>query len=310
MAWYIVLGIATAAIIVAVILISYCCYVRVFFVAKKSSGEDIYFPKGEAYKLYEEQIRRWIEIVRETPCRVLKTTSFDGLVLQAKYYEYEKNAPIEILFHGYKSNAERDLSGALERCFALGHSAVLVDQRASGSSQGKAVTFGIKERLDCLSWIDFCLKEFKDETFILGGVSMGASTVMSVADQKLPSRVKYIIADCGFTSPKEIIKKVIADKKLPVFAVYPFIAIGAKLFVGIGLDSFTAKRSLKNATVPVIFFHGEADDFVPCDMSKTLYDVCSSKKRLVLVKGAGHGLAYPVDKNKYLSALKEFESSL
>lgn len=310
MAWYFVLCIVAAAIIVAVILISYCCYARVFLVTKKFGSEEIYFPKGEAYKPYEEQIRRWIAIARETPCRVLKTTSYDGLVLQAKYYEYEKNAPIEILFHGYKSNAERDLSGALERCFALGHSAVLVDQRASGSSQGKTVTFGVKERLDCLSWIDFCLNEFKDETFILGGVSMGAATVMSVADKELPSRVKYIIADCGFTSPKEIIKKVISDKKLPVCAVYPFIAMGAKLFAGIDLDLFSASRSLKNATVPVIFFHGEADDFVPCDMSKTLYDICSSKKRLVLIKDAGHGLAYPVDKAKYLSALKEFESSL
>jgi fermentation-respiration switch protein FrsA (DUF1100 family) len=65
-------------------------------------------------------------------------------------------------------------------------------------------------------------------------------------------------------------------------------------------------EAVKNAKVPVIFFHGEADDFVPCEMSKINYEACSSKKMLVTVAGAGHGLSFPVAPEKYLNALRDF----
>jgi fermentation-respiration switch protein FrsA (DUF1100 family) len=57
-----------------------------------------------------------------------------------------------------------------------------------------------------------------------------------------------------------------------------------------------------------MFFHGDEDAFVPCEMSERLYEACPTKKRLVKVKGAGHGLAYPLDKEGYVNAIKEFEA--
>ena len=66
------------------------------------------------------------------------------------------------------------------------------------------------------------------------------------------------------------------------------------------------EEALKKAKVPVIFFHGEQDDFVPSYMSQKCYDVCASRKKLVFIPGAGHGLSFPVDQEGYLSALREF----
>ena len=54
------------------------------------------------------------------------------------------------------------------------------------------------------------------------------------------------------------------------------------------------------------FFHGENDDFVPCDMSRAMYDACVSRKKLVTVPGAGHGLSYPVAPEEYLESLRAF----
>ena len=56
----------------------------------------------------------------------------------------------------------------------------------------------------------------------------------------------------------------------------------------------------------MIFFHGEADTFVPCSMSQKLWDACHYKKMLVTVPGAGHGLSYPTAPERYCHALKEF----
>jgi fermentation-respiration switch protein FrsA (DUF1100 family) len=41
-------------------------------------------------------------------------------------------------------------------------------------------------------------------------------------------------------------------------------------------------------------------------MSRENYEACASRKELVFIAGAGHGLAYPVDKQKYLQTLGDF----
>ena len=56
----------------------------------------------------------------------------------------------------------------------------------------------------------------------------------------------------------------------------------------------------------MIFFHGEDDAFVPCQMSRDMYEICPSKKRLVTVPGAGHGLSYCVDAKAYEKAVNDF----
>ena len=65
-------------------------------------------------------------------------------------------------------------------------------------------------------------------------------------------------------------------------------------------------EAVKHATVPVIFFHGDGDDYVPCEMSRINYEACTSKKKLVIIPRAGHGLSYPVAPDIYLNALREF----
>ena len=203
------------------------------------------------------------------------------------------------------------VSGGVERAFDVGHNALLIDHRASGLSDGHVITFGIKERDDCLRWIDFVIKQFgKDVEIILTGISMGAATVLMVSNENLPNNVKYILADCGYTSPKEIIYKVILDMKLPPKLVFPIIKLSARIFGGFNIDMYSAIESVKSTKLPIIFYHGTNDNFVPHYMSETLYNACISHKKLVLVDNAGHGLSYPVEKEKYISALVEFENEI
>lgn len=304
--WWI-LGIAVF-LTAAVLVIAYICYRMAFYAKPRTPlGDKIEIPEGEIYEPFREPMERWAREVRAMPCESFSITSFDGLTLTGKYYEYAPGAPIELMFHGYRGSAERDLPGGVQRCFKLGRSVLMADQRCSGGSQGHTITFGIYEHLDCLKWVDFMVKHFgPDVKIILTGISMGASTVLMAAGKPLPGNVVGVLADCGFSSPKEIIRKVIAQMGLPVRLAYPFVKLAARLYGHFDLEEYTPIEAVKNARVPVIFFHGEDDDFVPCHMSREMYDACTAEKRLVTVPGAGHGLSYPIAPELYLTALREF----
>lgn len=296
-------------LIIAIILIAYICYLMAFHVKKKDkySKEEFPIPDGQIYEPWRDTMKQWMIQTRALPHTCYSIKSFDGLTLHAKYYECKPGAPIELMFHGYRGNAERDLCGGVQRCFALGHNAFIVDQRGCGNSDGTVISFGVNEYRDCLSWVDFAVDHFgPDAKFILTGISMGASTVLNAAGQPLPANVVGVLADCGYTSPAEIIKKVIGDMKLPAKLAYPFVQLGALLFGHFNVDKIAPVEAIKNCNLPVIFFHGENDDYVPCEMSRKNYTACPSRKRLVTIPGAGHGLSYLVDPELYLQEMRTF----
>lgn len=303
------LGIVAAIVVLLVLLTSYICFRIVFYVPKKSKlvTEEYSFPEGKIYEPYREVMKKWMQETRALSHEEVSITSFDGLKLYGKYYEYAPGTPMEIMFHGYRGSAERDLCGGVQRCFALGRSALIVDQRTSNKSEGNVISFGVNESKDCLAWVDFAIRHFGENTkIILTGISMGASTVLMAGGRTLPKNVIGILADCGYSSAKEIIQKCAKQLRVSPTLIYPFIKLGARLYGNFDLEEYSPIEAMKTCCVPVIFFHGETDDFVPCDMSKSNYEACVAPKKLVTIPGAGHGLGYVVDSKKYMDTLKEF----
>ena len=295
----------------AVLVISYLCFRMAFYAPRKETvnTEEYSIPEGEIYEPFRDQMVDWIKQTRSLPRRQFQITSFDGLTLHGNYYEYAPGAPIELMFHGYRGSAERDLSGGVQRCFKLGRNILLVDQRTSGRSEGQVISFGINESRDCHSWIDFLISHFgPDVKIILTGISMGAATVMIAAGRPLPENVIGVLADCGYTSAKDIIKKTIADMKLPPALGYPFVKLGARLFGHFDLEETSPIEAMEHCQRPIIFIHGESDDFVPCEMSLRNYEACTAPKTILTVPGAGHGLAYLVGRDEYFETLLAFSN--
>ena len=312
--WYDYLFIALyilAGLAVLFLLACFLCFLKIFYSPKRKTLKDgeYDYPPGDVYVPFYPQMKSWMEKLRSMPHEEVSVTSFDGLTLRGAYYEYAPDAPVELLFHGYQGTAERDLSGAIDRCFALQRSMLIINQRASGNSDGRVITFGIKERKDCMTWVDFAVKKFgADRTLMIGGVSMGGSTVLMASMEQFPKNVVSVMADCPFSSAKDIIKKVVKDMGLPADMVYPFIKIGAKIFGGFDLDETSPMQAVQHSTLPVIFLHGDADDFVPYQMSVDMYAACNApKKKLVTLHGAGHGLAYPNNPDEYVEGLRQFQ---
>lgn len=287
-----------------------CYYLTFYSKTRKPRAEDDYdLPPDDIYVPHHPKMIEWTKMARDLPHRKVEITTFDGLTLRGRYYEHSPDAPIEIMMHGYHGSLERDLSGGIFRALDVGHSVLVYDHRGSGLSDGNTLTFGINESKDCRRWIDFVLSEInKDAKIILSGVSMGGATAMIVSGfDDLPENMVGIIADCGYTSPKVIIKKVIKEMKLPPDLLYPFVKLGGLIFGHFNIDEFAPIDQVAKSKLPTIFVHGDTDTLVPLDMSRENYEACAAKiKKLLVVEGAGHGLAYICAGKGYLDELHAF----
>ncbi len=293
--------------------VTYYCYKRVFFSGKRVplKPNEYEIPEGEAYERLRNQLIEWVDFSRNYPYTKMSVTSFDGLTLSGRLYEYDENSPIEIMFNGYRGNSERDMSGGVARCFSIGRSALIVNQRACGDSDGSVISFGINEKKDCLKWVELIDKQFEGKRdIILTGISMGAATVIMASAECLPKSVKFVIADCPFSSAKEIIYIVMQRMGIPPKPVYPFVRLGAKIFGKFNLEEDTPIDAVKRTNLPIFFVHGKADGFIPYEMSQRLSSACKTKNALVLTENADHGVCYPVDKEGYITALKGFEKEI
>lgn len=300
------------------LLISLLCAAAIFFIilfliyskAFYSPGgkhENIYdIPDNSQYRPHREHMCALIRDLESRPYEEVWIRSHDGLKLFARYYHYRDGAPLDIAFHGYRGTAIRDLCGGIRLSYAVNHNILLVDQRSHGRSEGCTITFGIKERMDCLSWVNYARKRFgEDISILLYGVSMGATTVLMASELDIGGNVRGIVADCPYSSPRKIIMKVSRDMNLPARAVYPLVKLAARIFGRFWLEEITAEEAVRNSSIPAIIIHGEADRFVPSQMSKSISDARPDIERYTF-PDAGHGLSNIVDTPRYNELILDF----
>ena len=289
-------------------LIAWFSYRKAFYSPKMRKEDPYALPKGEQYEKERQRMLSLIRQMDDIPYETVSVSARDGTVLFGRYYHVRDGAPLQIQFHGYKGTALRDFCGGNKLARESGQNTLVVDQRAHGKSGGTTITFGIRERLDCLCWAEYANQRFSSDTPVfLSGVSMGAATVLMASELELPTNVVGIIADCPYSSPEAIIRKVCReDMHLPPVLVMPFVRLGARLFGYFDLREASAVQAVRNTNIPLLLIHGEDDRFVPCDMSREIFDACTGEKTRIPFPGAGHGLSYIVDTETYSEAVSRF----
>ena len=284
---------------------AYYAYRQAFYARSGKKNIKGYFEKNISFQKAKDEVEQMIAEIDASPYESVFVKSYDGTRLFAKYYHKEDGAPVQILIHGYKGKANRDMCGAYRLARQLGHSVLLIDQRGCGSSQGDTVSFGVLERHDLLAWINYLTQRFGNVPIFLLGISMGGATALMTTDMNLPENVKGVIADCPYTSPEDIVKKVCSDRGMPK-QIFPLVTLGARLYGKFDITSQSAIGSVAKSKVPILIIHGRKDGFVPCEMAQRIYDAAKCEKTLVLFDEADHCASYVSDPQKYKTAVCDF----
>lgn len=248
------------------------------------------------------------ERLSEKTNEIVEITSHDGTSLIGHWIPCEHAKRVIIAMHGWRSTWYKDFGMIADFWEKNDCSVLYAEQRGQNNSGGDYIGFGPIERYDCLDWINWVTGRCGSEIPIyLGGVSMGATTVLMAASLALPDNVHGIVGDCGFTSPHAIWKHVANNNLHIAFGIRGAVA-DALYEKKIQTDTvdYSTMDALQNSSVPVMLIHGTDDHFVPVEMTYENYKACSSPKKLFVVPGADHGMSYYVDKEGYEAVIQDF----
>ena len=135
--------------------------------------------KSKYIRDYVEQIQagsQWF--LDQSPERV-QIRSDDGLRLSGYFLPYENAKGTLLLVHGYRSDPLTDFGISYPFYGSLGWNILSVCQRAHSESEGKYITYGIKERFDVRDWTLYLADRFgPDHPVVLIGISMGSAAVL------------------------------------------------------------------------------------------------------------------------------------
>ena len=232
------------------------------------------------------------------------------LNLKGYYLPAEKESNIYVLFaHGYRSDHSGDPYNFIRFYHSeMGYNFMSVDHVTAGDSEGDYLGFDYFECEDMLLWVDYLVNRFgKDIKIILHGVSMGGATVCKMAS-RVPEQVKLIVSDCAYTCATEellnVVNSVGINRSAP-FLLNVFNQVNKRM-AGFDLKETDVRPSVKEAKVPMLFVHGDADDFVPMRMVYELYDLCPREKDLLIIPGAAHAESILIGSENYKAKLREF----
>ena len=252
----------------------------------------------------DNENEKWLETVGYKKENI-KTE--DGLKLNGYVVKKEDSNKWVILVHGYTGRAIQ-MSYQAERFYNMGFNVLFPDLRGHGESEGNYIGMGWDDRRDVISWIKYINNNYSNQEIVLYGVSMGAATVMMASgEEDLPSNVKAIIEDCGYTSIKdEFSYQLKAVFNLPSFPIINLASMVTKIKAGYFLGEGSALEQVKKSKTPIMFIHGDADTFVPYYMQDQLYNVATCDKQKLVIKGAAHAKASDIGGDMYWNSIKEF----
>ena len=264
-------------------------------------SKDIIYAEYNDENLNDAQ--KWLEEKSNYSDKYIE--SYDKLQLHS-YVVTQNSNKWAIVVHGYGGSGKL-MSDKSKYFYDMGYNVLIPDLRGHGKSEGDYIGMGWKDRLDIISWINFIIKENPNAEIVLHGTSMGAATVLMTSGENLPSNVKAIVADCAYTSAwDEFSYQLETYLKVPSYYILNVTNMVTKLKAGYSLKEASALESVKKATVPILFIHGDKDKFVPYSMMDKLYDATSSPKEKLTIEGGEHANSDLVSPFLYWLTVEDF----
>lgn len=216
-----------------------------------------------------------------------------------------------IFVHGYKDNAIKYLYMARMYNRDLHYNILMPELHAHGLSDGDEIQMGWKDADDIVNWIKVAEEIFRDNDYktsmVIHGVSMGAATTMNTSAKEFPDYVVAFIEDCGYTNVWDEFSTQLKDMfGLPAFPLMHCTSLLCKAKYSWSFKEASPLNSVAKCTKPMLFIHGDADDFVPYWMMQPLYEAKPEPKECWTAPGSGHAKAYKDHPQEYTQLLREF----
>ena len=266
---------------------------------------------NEAEKIIEENknnekqlANEWAENIENKKVEVIAK---DGIILRGTEYVIEEHSDKwSIVLHGYHSNPDSVLSIGMHFS-EKGYNVLIPSMRASNDSEGQYIGMGWLDKDDLQCWINLIIEQNDNAEIILHGSSMGAATVLMASGDKLHKNVKAIIEDSGYTSVWDIFaSEAKARFNLPTFPILNMFELVANIRAKYDIKEASAVEQVKKSNVPILFIHGDSDDFVPEYMCEELYEVANCKKDKLIIHNAGHTESKYKEPDTYYNKIFDF----
>ncbi len=284
-------------------------YVVDYALSPASSSDERNVESTVSYTFDTEEEENAIGAAYAAETSRVSITSEDGLYLNGYTTREEDSHLWAVVIHGYKRSAKNMMNyGA--RYAEAGYNVLLPDNRAHGDSEGKYIGMGWLDKDDIELWLEWIISQDPEAQIVLHGVSMGAAAVMMVSGDN-PAHVIGYVEDCGYTTVWDIFASEL-DKRfsLPEFPVMNIANIIANIKAGYDWKEASAVAQVAKCERPILFIHGEDDDFVPVEMGYEVYDAAGSEKKFFLVKEAGHAQSELKDPEAYWDTVFSFIDGL
>lgn len=224
------------------------------------------------------------------------------------YWQEEPSDKWAIIVHGYQSD-ESEAQLIAPYFYQEGFNVLTYNLRSHGNSEGEYIGMGYLDQHDLIQWTEYVIELDPSAQIVYHGTSMGGATVSFASGlETLPSNIRAIIEDCGYSSIMGIFEKELYDRfKLPAFPVLHMANNVAGQRAGYYISDGDVAAAVAKSTVPMLFIHGELDDFVPMEMGIELYEAKQEgAKEWILFEGAGHAESKYVDPARYFDSIFDF----
>lgn len=306
--WLVIAVLIIAAVLMLTVYFTARYFFRFTILRKPTATLENNINANTDWTKHIDFIKKRKEWLAEQSLEEIYISSVDALKLHGILVKCKESKKVVICFHGYTSRGTSDFTALSKFYIEQGFNVIMVDQRAHGDSEGKYIGFGVLDRKDAEKWIEYVIDRFgSDVDIFLHGISMGGATVLMTSGLELPHNVRAIIADCAFTSAYDVFSHILKrDYHIPKFPIMNITEHMTKKNAGYGYNDVSTLKEVEKTKIPILFIHGEKDDFVPVWMSKKNYEVCNSEKEILIVKNADHAESYFVNTLEYEKALKKY----
>ena len=189
----------------------------------------------------------------------------------------------------------------------LGFNIFIYDNRYHGRSGGKNSTLGFFEKYD-LKMITDWVESKLGKGVIIGthGESMGAA--ISLQHAAIDPRIQFVIEDCSFSRLDTLLAhRLKVDYHLPRFPLLVMVELICKILAGMVIKEVSPEDAVNRISSPILFIHGEKDDFIPVEMVEKLATrKINGPKKLYVVSNAGHAESFWTDPKEYTAVVFEF----